>query len=1046
MARVIWVWGLAAVLAGCVELDKRAVPNQPPTATLTVSPEGAVGKGAQVTLDASGSKDPEGKPLDFRWRQLAGDFVTLSDPSGAITTFEAPTRVQMLSFSLTVSDGFNETEPVYVSIEVAFNSLPVADAGEARVVLNGSQVLLSGGASDADGDPIVAYQWHVDAAPPTELADSHELQGDDAQNAIFIPWAKGIYTLSLVVTDARGAVSLPSPLVIKSENNPPVADAPPIVSAQNGELVILAGWGDDEDAEDSLTYRWRLTLAPPGAALPVLEGAESDTLSLTTRGKGIYGFELVASDGEVESEPALVVVAAENNLPVVSAEALYTPNLMPLTLVAEVADPDTDSVSLAWRVVDSAGKDYALVPAGGGLTSFTPFGKGDYLLEVEPFDGEATGAPVQLTVHAENLAPVAVATASSETVSTGQSFELSAAESSDPDGPPPSMTYVWSVKQGSASFVGPSDGESVTVAAGTLKQSLLFGLVVQDETGEPSAQATVRVVVDNSTPVAVAGEDGYGGASETLALDAGDSYDLELSGLEYTWSSPSHPELVFEPSNKVAAPSVTMPAVIGQTVSFELTVSDGQVESAPDAVSFTVVPSNATHVFVHAGAGCAGACNGTKQAPFTSLTAGAAASAGLALPKPVLVAAGTYGASVVPHAISVTGGCDPLHWLCDGSAGASVIQAGPAESIALDITSGSGPTAGTIERLTVYGSDGSGLATDASVTGVRCAACRVTLRELLIEANGSVTTTGTTYGVSITDSPGPVRLESVSALAGRGQYNHGVAIYASTDVVVVDSTLDTLAAVRSNVPGDQNVTNHTVLISGTGSNLRFENNRIMVHGNANLDHAHMVTHDGNSPAVFAGNLMWFLAAAGGNRLNFGAWGANGGVFFGCSSAGSTYFVNNTMLGNDLAWTANKDFHAFILFDFGYCDGASGLSFALNNYIEQFRGIAAHAGTGQLQLTNNSIHTFTTTACSGPSSCTGSLDALNDGYGPVTAASDGNLAEDCGVEDLFAGDYHLEAGSPCLGTGAADPRVPETDMDGDARPASNMDRGADEVLP
>jgi len=78
-------------------------PNTPPTAD--AGPDQGVSTSSPVTLDGSGSSDPEGDALTFSWIQTGGTLVTLSDSTAESPTFTAPSTASTLIFQLIVNDG-----------------------------------------------------------------------------------------------------------------------------------------------------------------------------------------------------------------------------------------------------------------------------------------------------------------------------------------------------------------------------------------------------------------------------------------------------------------------------------------------------------------------------------------------------------------------------------------------------------------------------------------------------------------------------------------------------------------------------------------------------------------------------------------------------------------------------------------------------------------------------------------------------------------------------------------------------------------------------
>jgi K319L-like, PKD domain len=141
--------------------------------TANAGPDQTVSPGALVTLDATGSTDPDlpNDTLTYSWSQLSGPVVTLSDPSSPTPTFTVPAVPGILEFQVQVCDQVSQCSTDTVVAAIFFDGLPTANAGPDQTVNSGDTVTLDGSASSDPEGQALTYMWTQTSGPAVTLSD-----------------------------------------------------------------------------------------------------------------------------------------------------------------------------------------------------------------------------------------------------------------------------------------------------------------------------------------------------------------------------------------------------------------------------------------------------------------------------------------------------------------------------------------------------------------------------------------------------------------------------------------------------------------------------------------------------------------------------------------------------------------------------------------------------------------------------------------------------------------------------------------------------------
>jgi beta propeller repeat protein/parallel beta-helix repeat protein len=275
----------------------------------------------------SGEGDIDGSLISFNnvWGNAQGNYMQLPDMTGTYGNIsENPMFVdeQAKDFHLQMdSPCIDAGDPDYVpypwqldidgdnavmgdQIDIGADEYvgyikPVADAGPDIHVAGLELVTLDGsGSFSYDPNDMLIYEWDQQFGAAVDLDDP------ESMNPSFMPEVEGEYRFELVVWDGKH-ISKPDEVLILVGNKPPVADAGLDRVSPVPSQVRLNGTGSrDPDVIDELTYTWKQLEGPQIA----LENADTASPFFDCNEQGSYAFELVVSDGFVDSEPSIVRV------------------------------------------------------------------------------------------------------------------------------------------------------------------------------------------------------------------------------------------------------------------------------------------------------------------------------------------------------------------------------------------------------------------------------------------------------------------------------------------------------------------------------------------------------------------------------------------------------------------------------------------------------------------------------------------------------------------------------------------------------------------
>ncbi|MGH9980915.1 MAG: PKD domain-containing protein [Nitrososphaeraceae archaeon] len=296
--------------------------NKPPIASISkITPKN---ENSTVTLTASGSKDPDGEPLKFVWRQITQKpKVTLENNQSAVASFVAPNvqKDTKMQFSVNVLDGNKINGKANKTVNVLIKQVnlpPVADAGKNFVANESSIVTLNGNKTkDPDRLDKLKYLW-TQVAGNLVIDIKNEKTIKPSFKVPFVKQNNSLYAFKLTVTDPKGlnssdTVNMTVRKISNITVNPPNAQVVQNLIVQEGKNATLsAANSTDPDIKEKLTFQWKQIAGQPVVDLRKANYAIAEFVAPVVEENTTLKFNVTATNKKGLNDTATTFVKIAN--------------------------------------------------------------------------------------------------------------------------------------------------------------------------------------------------------------------------------------------------------------------------------------------------------------------------------------------------------------------------------------------------------------------------------------------------------------------------------------------------------------------------------------------------------------------------------------------------------------------------------------------------------------------------------------------------------------------------------------------------------------
>ena len=519
----------------------------PPAPTSNQAPVANAGTDASVTLpvntislNASGSSDPDGSINKYQWKQINGPSTAALSSTEDVTVTAGNLVAGTYTFELWIWDNkyMPASDQVTITVKAApvvvnstVNQAPLARAGtDATITLPVNSYSLNGAASaDPDGS-ILKYEWKQVSGPSTASIALPNSAITTAGNLV-----QGNYVFKLWIWDNQYEPSsddvsitvLAAPVQTSGVNQLPVANAGSDLSV-SGTVANLNGSASYDADGSIIKYLWTKESGPTQFAFA---NANAATTSVSNLVAGTYTFRLTIWDNKYEPSFDRVVVtvtASAAPVPINLAPVAKAGNdisiLLPTNSVylngAGTYDADGSIIKYEWKYM-SGPSQFNISNINIANPTVNNLVAGTYTFQLTVWDNlwepasDLVIVTVQPALSTGNQLPVANAGADITVTLPANSTTLNGTGSYDPDGN--IIKYDWRKESGPAATVVSPNGAS-TAVTGLVQGTYVFVLTIWDNKYEPTVdRVTVTIGVSgSSSAIMIAPVEAVSIASEPL--------------------------------------------------------------------------------------------------------------------------------------------------------------------------------------------------------------------------------------------------------------------------------------------------------------------------------------------------------------------------------------------------------------------------------------------------------------------------------------------------------------------------------------------------